>query len=97
MQKIMGAEMHEIASSHLESIGYNYDNGKMIIKTRDRESKSGAITPGSVIEYTDVPMYVYDQMMESDSKGKFMNSEIKGKYEYKTYNNLIPAAETEDE
>jgi len=40
-------------------------------------------TSGAVYEYEDVPEDVYNAMRVSFSKGTFLNTEIKGKYNYK--------------
>lgn len=34
-------------------------------------------------KYENVPKEVYDKLLLSESKGKFMNSEVKNKYNYK--------------
>ena len=40
-------------------------------------------TSGAVYDYRNVPPDVYEDMKEADSKGTFLNYEIKGKYRYK--------------
>ena len=37
---------------------------------------------GKVYDYQNVPEYVYDAMKAAGSKGTFLNTEIKGKYEF---------------
>jgi hypothetical protein len=37
---------------------------------------------GRVYQYFNVPEDVYEEMLNSDSKGKYFNSHIRGKYEY---------------
>lgn len=37
---------------------------------------------GKVYAYLDVPESVYEEMKAAFSKGKFLNEEIKGKYEF---------------
>lgn len=37
---------------------------------------------GSRYNYYDVPQHVYDGMKSADSKGKYLNNEIKGVYRY---------------
>ena len=37
-------------------------------------------TTGKVYDYINVPKEVYDQLLNSFSKGKFLNEQIKGKY-----------------
>ena len=38
---------------------------------------------GNLYEYLDVPVETYTKLLESESKGRFMNSEVKGKFKYK--------------
>lgn len=40
-------------------------------------------TSGAVYDYRNVPPDVYEEMKDADSKGTFLNYEIKGKYRYK--------------
>jgi DNA helicase HerA-like ATPase len=39
-------------------------------------------TQGTVYQYFDVPRHVYDGMVASDSRGKFLHANIKGAYRY---------------
>lgn len=39
-------------------------------------------TNGSVYEYTSVPESIFDGLKTAESAGKYLNSEVKGKYEY---------------
>jgi hypothetical protein len=38
---------------------------------------------GTVYEYKDVPVKIFERMKNSISKGKFLNSNIKGKFPFK--------------
>ena len=40
-------------------------------------------TSGAVYDYRNVPPDVYEEMKGADSKGAFLNYEIKGRYKYK--------------
>lgn len=64
--------MNPVNSSTIEAIGYDEASGKLRVKF-----KSGAL-----YEYLDVPHYVYQAVMEADSIGKALNSEVKGIYDY---------------
>lgn len=59
-------------SSQIEEASYNREN-----KTMDVKFKTGAI-----YQYKDVPSEVWEAYCDSESVGKFLNSQIKGKYEY---------------
>lgn len=37
---------------------------------------------GSRYDYYDVPEHVYENMKNADSKGRYLNTEIKGHYRY---------------
>ena len=63
-------ELKEVLSSNIKRIGY--DDKCLLV-----EYMSGAM-----YKYKDVPRSVYKQFLEAESKGRFMNSEVKGKYEY---------------
>lgn len=64
-------ERHAVSSSNVASIGWE-DNTLAV-----------GFKNGSVYEYEGVPEDVYQQLNASDSKGKFLASQVKGKYSYK--------------
>ena len=37
---------------------------------------------GNIYQYFDVPQSVYEEFMSADSKGKFLNANIKNNYRY---------------
>jgi hypothetical protein len=37
---------------------------------------------GNIYQYFDVPQAVHDELMRTESHGKFLNSQIKGQYRY---------------
>ena len=63
-------ELREVKSSNIRRIGYEDNN--LIVE----------YLSGTKYKYKKVPKEIYDAMLESDSKGRFMNSVIKGKYDY---------------
>lgn len=65
--------MIKVNSSTIDSIGYDSSSAVLTVKFKNN----------SVYEYLDVPKYVYDSIMESDSVGKAVNSELKGAYDYR--------------
>jgi len=60
-------ERIKVESSNIESIGYDEESKTLIV-----EFKSG-----STYSYIGVPSIVFKKMLESDSKGKFLNNNIK--------------------
>lgn len=56
-----------VDSSNIASIGYDEETDVLEI-----EFKSG-----SIYAYDDVPFYLYAQLMNAPSKGKFFNTNIK--------------------
>lgn len=65
----------KVESSNIASVGYAY--GILEI-----EFNSGAI-----YQYENVPIRVYDVMMKADSVGKYFNTHIKSKYNYRRVDN----------
>lgn len=61
-----------VASSNIESIGYDKDNSILEV----------GFLNGTVYQYFDVPEEIWDAFREADSKGRFLNSKIKGNYSY---------------
>ena len=37
---------------------------------------------GTTYHYSDVPKEVHDDLMKAESKGKFLNTDVKGKFEF---------------
>jgi hypothetical protein len=65
-------ERKQVDSSNISSIGYDENSN-----TLEVEFHSGA-----VYQYFDVPLNVYNGMIEADSKGKYFAQHIKGYYRY---------------
>ena len=59
-----------VSSSNVEAARYN--EHQMTLQVRFRG--------GSVYEYVSVPLSVFDAMLSSDSKGRFVHRVLKGKY-----------------
>ena len=62
----------EVKSSNIRSISYNPETEVLVVEYLN----------GSMYEYLKVPSYIYDGLVESESKGSFMNKLVKGTYEY---------------
>ena len=67
----------KVESSNIASVGYDQLDGILEI-----EFNSGAI-----YQYEKVPIRVYDVMMKADSVGKYFNTHIKSKYNYRRVDN----------
>jgi len=61
-----------VSSSDIASIGYEDD-------VLEIEFHSG----GSVYQYYNVPSHEHDNLMNASSHGKYLNQNIKNKYQYK--------------
>lgn len=65
-------ERTPVSSSNVASIGYNEDSQTLEIEFND----------GSVYQYFDVPSSEHDGIMSADSKGKYLNANIKKRYSF---------------
>ncbi len=65
-------DMEDGNSSNIGQFGH--DEGSEILQVE--------FTNGGVYQYFDVPRHVYDEMVASDSRGKFLHANIKGAYRY---------------
>jgi hypothetical protein len=63
-------EMIPVASSLIESIGYEGESRKLLIK----------FCSGPTYSYEEVSREVYDELMNAGSVGRFFLKEIKGVY-----------------
>jgi len=63
-------QLREVNSSNISKIGY--ENDTLLV-----EYKSG-----TQYRYKNVPTTLYEEFLKAESKGRFMNSNVKGKYEY---------------
>lgn len=65
-------ERTPVSSSNIQAIGYDADS-----QTLEVEFKTGPM-----YHYTGVPRSEYEAMMAADSKGTFLNTNIKGRYPF---------------
>jgi len=65
-----------VDSSNLASIGYDPSNQILEIE----------FNHGGIYQYSDVPLEVYNEIMEADSHGKYFAKNIKNNYEFKRMN-----------
>ena len=61
-----------VNSSTIEALEYDYSNKSLYVY----------FVNGREYVYGNVPVEVYAKFLEADSKGKYLNSEIVGKYNY---------------
>lgn len=64
-----------VVSSNIKSIGYDPLRKKLEVE----------FNSGSVYRYKDVPKSVYNEFMSADSKGRYLNQNIKYNYKYRKY------------
>jgi hypothetical protein len=62
-----------VASSSIASVGYRPASRTLELEYRG----------GGVYQYIDVPPLEYDSLMQANSKGRFVNAHIKGRYRYR--------------
>ena len=65
-------EREAVQSSNIDSIGYDPDTEMLEIEFRG----------GTVYEYRNVPLVVYEELMNAASHGSYFNREISKAYSY---------------
>lgn len=60
----------KVDSSNINRVAF--DDGLMYVEYK----------AGNIYRYEGVPKSIYESFLKAESKGRFMNSEIKGKYTY---------------
>lgn len=61
-----------VTSTNICSVGYDTDNQLFEVE----------FNSGAVYQYTNVPLGEYEGLLNSDSKGKYFNANIKNRYSY---------------
>jgi hypothetical protein len=69
---LMDVEFYDVESSNVSQIGY--DGDEMVLYVR--------FNNGYLYFYEGVPPDVWEQMLYSDSKGRFVHTNLKGRYPY---------------
>ncbi len=64
--------MMEVASSFIDSVGYSYDNGILLIRMNEKD----------LYQYNDVNEFDFREIMDTVSPGEYFNTHIKNNYEY---------------
>lgn len=70
-----GIEITSVESSNIEGIGYNVKKHHLWVAFKDNK----------VYRYDLVPRKTFEELMNAESKGRYLNSHIKGQYEATGY------------
>src|SRR5689334_4233500 len=70
-------ERQPIESSLIRSVGYDLDNSVLEVEI------IGTVGDSRVYEYFDVPLSIYNELMEAASKGAYFNEMIRDMYPYR--------------
>ena len=65
-------ERNPVISSNIRAIGYDSDSQTLEVE----------FNHGGVYQYAGVPQGEHDGMMNAESKGKYLNANIKGRYQF---------------
>jgi hypothetical protein len=68
-----GVNMIQVRSSNIRAIGYDNDNQELYVEFLNN----------SHYIYEKVPMMVFERLKNAQSKGKYLNQNIKDRYMYK--------------
>lgn len=71
----IGIKMNPVESSNIEGIGYDNKNKHLWV----------AFKGNKVYRYDLVPRKTFEELMNAESKGRYLNSHIKGQYEATGY------------
>jgi hypothetical protein len=66
-------EMHYVDSSNIEAVGYDSSSQELHVQF---------LQSGKTYVYSSVPEWVFQELLAADSKGIYLNSQIKGTYDY---------------
>ena len=61
-----------VSSTNVASIGYDSTTGTLEVE----------FIHGGIYQYFDVPEVIFQELINADSKGKYLNANIKGSYRY---------------
>ena len=65
-------QMQQVESSNIAAVGYDQDAEVLYIEFNN----------GTTYSYDMVPFYVYEELMDADSKGQYFHKYIRTVYEY---------------
>lgn len=66
-------EMQFVDSSNIEAIGYDHDNQELHVRF---------LQSGETYAYYGVEEWVFQEFLQADSKGIYLNTNIKERYSY---------------
>ena len=66
-------EMHFVDSTNIEAIGYDENTQELHVRF---------LKSGETYVYYSVEEWVFQELMRADSKGIYLNTNIKGKYQF---------------
>ena len=66
-------EMHYVDSSNVEAIGYDPDTQELHVRF---------LKSGETYVYYNVEEWVFAELMQADSKGQYLNRNIKDRYDF---------------
>ncbi len=67
-------DMQFVDSSNIEAIGYDPEAQELHVRF---------LKSGDTYVYSDVNHSVFDELMQAESKGSYLNRRIKGNYQYR--------------
>lgn len=65
-------EMKNVDSSNIAAIGYDDESSELFVQYKN----------GMTYKYKEVPAKIYESLLSAESKGRFMNEEVKPFYDY---------------
>jgi hypothetical protein len=71
-------ELVSVESSNVDAIGYDAERKVLIVRF-----KGTFLGNGAIYEYEEVSADKHSRLMAADSKGGFLNREIKGSHSYR--------------
>jgi hypothetical protein len=66
--------MITVNSTNIDSVGYNADTQTLTVKFK---------VSGQIYEYLNVPQTLYESLMTAESKGKYINDNIRSQFTYR--------------
>ena len=66
-------EMHYVESSNIEAIGYDVDRRQLHVRF---------LKTGATYVYDDVDEWVFNEFLQSESKGRYFNQNIREAYSF---------------
>lgn len=71
--EVIRMERSPVSSSNLRSVGYDRDSSTLEIE----------FNGGAIYQYLNVPMYVFQELMNASSHGSYFSAHIRDSYQYR--------------